>query len=228
MWLGEHHLREVSRRRFEGGRRFGNQAFRCNALAKGSVYAAMLPITSIHRLILVTLAFGLAVLAPVAQARLGESEQQAKARYGEPVEGLLGPNDKPLIPGSNELAYNFEGWRIRAAFVNGVTHKIEYVKIPDGGKVKPLTEGELQTLLDAEKGAFKWREQKPRTGHQELNKLKEMFDGRAWERSDHAEARLLLNLLLVVQSREAEKLEKELAKKAGKMATPVPQKVPKF
>jgi hypothetical protein len=160
-------------------------------------------------------------------ARLGETEEQSKARYGDPVEGLLGANDKPLIPGSKELVYNFEGWRIRAAFVNNATQKIEYVKIPENGQLKPLTDQEVEALLEAEKGTYKWREQKPKTGYDALNKLKEAFDGRTWERSDHADAQLLAKLLFVVQSRDAEKLGKELAKKTGK-ATPAPAKVPKF
>ena len=162
-----------------------------------------------------------------AYARLGETEEQSRIRYGEAVEGLVGPNDKPLISGAKELAYNFQGWRIRAAFANGVTHKIEYVKIPDGGTLKPVTDEEVQALLEAEKGTYKWREQKPRTGNDGLDKLKETFDGKIWERSDHADAKLVMKLILVVQSRDAEKLEKELAKKAGK-AAPVPPKVPKF
>ena len=161
------------------------------------------------------------------QARLGETEQQAKARYGDPVDGLVGANDKPLLPGSKELAYNFQGWRVRSAFVNGVTHRIEYAKIPEGGTPKPLTDQEVEALLEAEKGTYKWREQKPRTGYEALNQLAETFSGKTWERSDHADAKLLLKLLFVAQSKDAEKLEKDLAKKVGK-ATPVPSKVPKF
>jgi hypothetical protein len=159
-------------------------------------------------------------------ARLGENEAQSKTRYGEPNVALIGANDKPLIPGATELAYNFQGWRVRAAFVNGVTHRIEYVKIPDGGQIKPLTDAEVEAVLEAEKDKYRWREDKPRTGHQVLNDLKEVFEGRRWERSDHADAVLKLKILLVVQSKDAEKLEKQLAK-SGK-ATPAPGAVPKF
>lgn len=184
----------------------------------------MLPLRTF---VLAVLVVGLFFSSSSARARLGETEDQSKARYGEPAEGLIGPTDKPLMPGAKELAYNFEGWRIRAAFVSGVAHKMEYVKIPENGQLKPLTEAEVQALLEAEKGTYKWREQKPRTGFVELNKLKEAFDGKVWERSDHADAKVVANLLLVVQSRDAEKLEKELAKK-GVKTTPAPANVPKF
>ena len=167
----------------------------------------------------------LLTLMPV-HARLGESEAQSKARYGEPNPALIAATDKPLISGATELAYNFQGWRVRAAFVNGVTHRIEYVKIPEGGQVKPLTDAEVEAVLEAEKDKFRWREEKPRTGHQVLNELKEAFEGRRWERSDHADAVLKLKILLVLQSKDAEKLEKQISK-TGK-ATPAPGGVPKF
>jgi hypothetical protein len=166
------------------------------------------------------------ILSP-AHARLGENEAQSKARYGEPNAALIGGNDKPLIPGAPELAYQFEGWRIRAAFVNGVTHRIEYVKIPENGQLKPLTDAEIEAVLAAEKDKYRWREEKPRTGYQALNDLKEAFEGRRWERSDHAEAVLKMKILFVLQSKDADKLEKQMAKNAGK-ATPAPGNVPKF
>jgi hypothetical protein len=168
----------------------------------------------------------LSLTSSPTQARLGENEAQSKARYGEPNAGLIAATDKPLIPGATELAYNFQGWRVRAAFVNGVTHRIEYVKIPEGGQVKPLTDAEVEAVLEAEKDKYKWREDKPRTGYKALNDLKEAFEGRRWERSDHADAILKLKILLVLQSKDAEKLEKQLAK--SPKATTAPANVPKF
>jgi len=162
-----------------------------------------------------------------AHARLGENEAQSKARYGEPNTALIGANDKPLIPGATEFAYNFQGWRVRAAFVNGITHRIEYVKIPEDGQVKPLTDAEIEAVLSAEKDKYRWREDKPRTGYQALNELKEAFEGRRWERSDHADAVLKMKILLVLQTKDAEKLEKQLAKTSSK-TTPAPGGVPKF
>jgi hypothetical protein len=166
------------------------------------------------------------LVCAAAHARLGENEAQSKARYGEPADGLIGATEKPLMLGAKELAYNFEGWRVRVAFAGGVTHRIEYVKLPDNGQTKPLTEAEVQAVLAAEAGKAKWREEKPRTGYDSLNKLQTAIDGRKWERTDHALANLKLNLVLTLQSRDADKLEKKLAKTTG--ATPAPGAAPKF
>ena len=163
-----------------------------------------------------------------ARARLGETEAQSQARYGAPQPELIGQNDKPLLPGAKEVAYNHQGWRVRAAFAAGVTKKIEYAKLPENGALKQLTEPEVLAVLEAEKGTFKWKEDKPKTGNDGLNALKTAFEGRKWERTDHAGAKLLVNLLLVLETRDADELEKKLAKKPVKgAATPGPN-VPKF
>lgn len=159
-------------------------------------------------------------------ARLGENEAQSKARYGEPNPALISGLDKPLIPGATECVYAYQGWRVRVAFVNGVTHRIEYVKALQDGGLKEISESDLQALLDAEKDKYKWREDKPRTGYPILNELKTAFGARRWERSDHADATLIGKIMLVVQSRDVERLEKQLAKSPRAAATPVP--VPKF
>ena len=161
-------------------------------------------------------------LATSAHARLGENEPQSKARYGEPVPEMIGGNEKPLMLGAKELAYNFQGWRVRAAFVGGTTHRIEYIKI-ENNQPKAMTEEELQAVLEAEAGKYKWREDKPRTGYDSLNKLATAVDGRKWERSDHALASLKMNLVLTLDSKDADKHEKKAAK-----ATPAPATKPKF
>ena len=164
--------------------------------------------------------------APVS-ARLGETEAQSQTRYGAPAPELAGPADKPLIEGAKEVIYKFEGWRIRVAFLNNAAARMEYAHLPENGAPKQITEEEVKAILDAEKGAFSWREQKPKTGYKELNALKTLFEGRQWERADHATAVLKLNLLLVLQTREVEAYEKKLAKqpKPAPSAKPV---VPKF
>jgi hypothetical protein len=151
-----------------------------------------------------------------AQARLGETEAQCEARYGVAVPGLIGANEGPLLAGSRELAYNFQGWRIRAAFFNGTVIREDYVKIPDAAGLKKIEEAEVLAVLDAEKGTFTWREEKPRLGNDGLNALKAVFDGRTWQRSDHALAKFKAGLVLVVETHEAEAVEKRLAKQGGK------------
>ena len=169
----------------------------------------------------------IAASAPL-QARLGETEAQSEARYGAPNPELIGANEQPLLPGAKELAYNYQGWRVRSAFVNGNAVRVEYAKIPDVGGLKKLTDDEVHSILEAEKGSFTWREEKPRTGNAGLNALKTAFEGKNWERSDHALASFKAGLILVIETREAEAAARKAAKQAGK-ATPAPNpNVPKF
>ena len=160
-------------------------------------------------------------------ARLGETEAQSQQRYGAPTPELIGATDKPLLEGAKEVAYNFQGWRVRAAFINGTTARIEYVHLPENGVPKPIAEAEIEAILEGEKGKFSWKEDKPKTGNKGIDALKTMFEGRKWERSDHAQASLKANLLLTLEVREVEAYEKKLAKqpKGDKPAATV---LPKF
>ncbi len=177
------------------------------------------------RWLLLPLLFG---AAPFAEARLGETEAQSQQRYGAPTPELIGPTDKPLLMGAKEMAYNYQGWRVRAAFVNGTTARIEYVHLPENNALKPVTEDEIRAILDGEKGTFTWREEKPRLGNKDLNALKTMFDGRQWERSDHAKASLKANLLFVLETREVESYEKKLSKQQKATPAAAGSTLPKF
>ena len=179
------------------------------------------------------LALSAACLLPNSSlARLGETEAQSQGRYGEPTPQYAAPKDKALMPGAKEVIYFFQGWRIRAAFVNNATVRIEYVHLPEGGGPKPVSEADAKVILDAEKGTYSWREQKPKTGNKDLNALKTHFDGRVWERADHAMATLKANLVMTLESRDADTLEKKLGRELTKAkpdgtATPPPSS-PKF
>lgn len=167
-----------------------------------------------------------------AVARLGETESQSQARYGEPVEGFVGGDEKPLMPGAVERAYNFQGWRIRAAFAGGTTVRIQYVHIENNAP-KKLSEAETKTLLDAEKGKFAWREERSKNVGiaAELEKaIKSGFNLAKWERTDHAKAELVVGVAMQFETRDADTIEKKLAKSAGaqkpaavKPAPPIPK-----
>ena len=161
-------------------------------------------------------------------ARLGDTEAQSQARYGAPAPELAAPGDKPLLPGAKEAIYSFGAYRVRAAFVNNVAVRIEYAHLPEAGALKQLTDPEIKAILDAEKATYSWKEEKPKTGNKGLDALQTFAEGRKWERSDHATAKLKLNLLLELETRDADTIEKKLARLPGMVkpgATPV---VPKF
>jgi hypothetical protein len=170
-------------------------------------------------------------LARPALARLGETEAQSQARYGAPVDGLVGGDEKPLLAGAVERAYNFEGWRVRSAFVNGATVRIQYVHIENNAP-KKLDEEQIKTLLEAEKGKFAWREEKSKNvGYaKELEKVvKAVANLNKWERTDHAKAELVVGIALQFETRDADEIEKRLAKTLPKQpAQATPAAKPKF
>ena len=165
-----------------------------------------------------------------ASARLGETEAQSQARYGPPVEGVVGADEKPLLPGAVERAYQFEGWRIRAAFASGATVRIQYVHLENSAP-KKLGETAVKTLLEAEKGKYKWREERSKNAGiaAELEKaIKAGFNLSQWERTDHAKAELFLGIAMQFQTRDAEAIEKKLAKLPGAVKPAAPPVLPKF
>ena len=181
---------------------------------------------------LLALPLDLFIAMPPARARLGETEGQSQQRYGQPNGDLIGANDKPLMPGTLERAYRYQGWRVRAAFAGGVCVRIEYVHIPQDGAPQKIAEAEMAAILDAEKGKFSWREERatkqPGAAGEIEKALKGAFNVRKWQRSDHATAELELGLMLQFESREAQEVAKKLAKLAKDKPAPNTAKVPKF
>jgi hypothetical protein len=176
----------------------------------------------------------LAALATASHARLGETEGQSQQRYGQPRAELIRSNEKPLLNGALERAYEYEGWRIRAAFVEGACVRIEYAHIPGEGFPRPITEQEAKAILEAEKGKFSWREEKLTKNPGAVGELEKALKGalnvRRWERSDRAKAEMALGLVLKLEIRTAGELEKKLAKARPEKAAPsgAGKTVPKF
>ena len=176
--------------------------------------------------------------SPAAEARLGETEGQSQQRYGQTREELIGPNDKPLMPGAQERVYEYQGWRVRAAFAGGMCVRIEYIHIPQDGVPQKIAEPEMAAILDAEKAKFSGREEKATKQPGPAGDIEKAIKGalnlRKWQRSDHAIAELALGLVIKLVTREAQEIERKLAKLAkqkpapgAKPAAGAPQ-VPKF
>jgi hypothetical protein len=172
-------------------------------------------------------------LAGISHARIGETEVQSQARYGEPREDLTAATDKPLLPGAVEKCYEYQGWRIRAAFAGGACQVIEYAHIPENGVPKEITENEVSAILEAEKGKSRWKEEKIKTPGAlgDLEKgIKGAFKLNKWQRTDGAVAEFALGLVLKISDRNADDWAKKLAREAGKKDSKAGPKepVPKF
>jgi len=95
-----------------------------------------------------------------ATARLGETEEQSRRRYGEPLQ----PGDdhfraQPVLKGAITRTYSYRGWWIRPAFVEGRTVRLTYTKIEGRGLNPAIQAEELDTLLKDEAGQGTWRKQ---------------------------------------------------------------------
>jgi hypothetical protein len=172
-----------------------------------------------------------------AQARLGETLGQSQARYGLPREDLLGPQDKPLLAGSVEKQYLFEGFRVRAAFVEGRCLVVEYAHIPENSVPKQFTDAEVKAILAAESGLDeaklanlpkdKQQEQQYRRWREEKIKdkgavgdiakgFKDALKLNKWTRADGAIAEYALGLVVKVSDRNADDWAKKFAREAAK------------
>jgi hypothetical protein len=78
-------------------------------------------------------------------ARIGETEQECAARYGEPTKTL--PN--------NSLLYEKSDLNIFIIFFNGKADAIAYGKIAKG---QQLSESEIELLLKSNSGGAPWQE----------------------------------------------------------------------
>lgn len=91
-------------------------------------------------------------------ARLGETEEQSRQRYGEPLkknEDIF--QFQPLIDGTVNRTYKFQGWWIRCAFVEGRAARICYMKM-SGKDVKPaIQEDEINAILEGEANGGTWQ-----------------------------------------------------------------------
>lgn len=165
-----------------------------------------------------------------ALGRLGDTREQAESRYGleKPLPKYLKPTT--LLEGARELIFEFQGWKIRCAFLlatDGKEYVVreEYTKIV-GSKGVPLTgfyvtEDEREAILAGEAGGRRWR--KKLLGKVETDPLQAAANqlaylsgltGPVWIREDGAVARLTgsTSMNVVLELPQAGKYEAELKK----------------
>lgn len=188
-----------------------------------------LPFPSL-RFLAFTVVAGTTLAPGPALARLGESEAESEKRYGAPATALVTAEDKPLLEGIRDTAYQYQGWRIRAAFLEGKTARIEYARLPENGVKKAVTKAEAEAILDAEGGRKRWREPDKKStgdaGKDITAAIAGAFLPKAWERPDRATAALSHgNAALLLEAPAAAAHEKKLKKAAQEPEKAV---IPKF
>jgi hypothetical protein len=173
-----------------------------------------------------------------ALARLGETADQFSARYGLPKDSPsseVSDRNFPLLEGAIHHIYEYEGWRIRAAFVepNGPAVRMEYSKLLTTGVNPTIQDYELQAIMAANTpSGTTWKEtayNNPDSPNKGLSKLFESYFGQAigekmWKRSDGAILWLRSKMIARLELPAAREYEAKLkAEKEKKARESVPQ-----
>ena len=104
-----------------------------------------------------TMIFGTVLVAASlnSQARIGEMEAECEARYGKPVNEALKMH--PILDGAVNHSYSYQGWNVKAAFVNGKAVRIHYNKVATPLELK---DDEIQAILTGEANGGQWQEKR--------------------------------------------------------------------
>jgi len=185
------------------------------------------------------LSFGLTIASVCTlNARIGETTLQFVARYGPPKDTAVSKiNDKnfSLIEGAIHHTYEYQGWKIRAAFLqlNAPAVRMDYQKILTAGVDPVIKDYELQAIMAANTPpGTTWKQvlydnpNSPNTGGAKA--VEGMIAGAAgqkmWQRSDGAILSLRSNLIVRVELPIAREYEAKLkVDKEQKARASVPQ-----
>lgn len=170
-----------------------------------------------------------------ADARLGETSLQFVSRYGPPKDtpsSRIYDKNSPLLEGAIHHVYEYQGWKIRAAFsqLDGPAVRMDYSKLGTSPQIKDY---ELQAIMTGNTPAgTAWKQipfKNPDTSDKVFNKAVEAYFGDAlgqkmWQRSDGAILWLRSNLIVRVELPIARNYEAKLkADKDQKARASVPK-----
>jgi hypothetical protein len=173
-----------------------------------------------------------------ASARIGETPLQFIDRYGAPKDTAVSKimdKNSPLIEGAVHHTYEYQGWKIRAAFLqlDGLAIRMDYQKILSAGVSPRIQDYELSAIMKANTpvGAT-WKQipydnpDLPRDGLQKFTQplAGAMMGEKMWRRSDGVILWLRSNLIVRLELPAAREYEAKLkAEKDHKARSNVPQ-----
>ena len=163
------------------------------------------------RLLIVTVLWYL--LVAIADARIGETSIQYVDRYGAPTDSSLtkiSDSQSPLIEGAIHHTYEYQGWKIRAAFLqlDGPAVRMDYQKIITAGVSPQIQDYELQAIMAANTPpGTSWKPKmydNPNSPNKGLAKFGEAYIANAigekmWQRRDGATIWLRNHLIVRVE-----------------------------
>lgn len=176
------------------------------------------------------------ILVASVEARIGETSLQFIDRYGPPKDTPSSKsmdNNSRLVEGAIHHVYEYQGWRIRAAFLqlDGPAVRMDYSKIPKAGISATIKDYELEAIMTANTPAgTTWTPiayDNPDSPNKGLAKAAEAFVAagqKMWKRTDGAILWLRGNLVVRLELPVARQYEASLkAKKDQRARAAVPQ-----
>jgi ribosomal protein L14 len=179
------------------------------------------------------LSVALIVFSTAALGRIGETTLQFVARYGPPKDtpsSKIYDKNSPLVEGAIHHIYEYQGWKIRAAFLqlDGPAVRMDYSKLGSDIVIKDY---ELQAIVTAETPAgMTWTRMaydnpnSPNKGAAKALEAVVAVGQKMWRRSDGAILWLRGNLIIRLELPIAREHEAKLkADKDQKARASVPQ-----
>jgi len=176
------------------------------------------------------------LVAISANARIGETPIQFVDRYGAPKDtasSKIMDKASPLIEGAVHHTYEYQGWKIRAGFLqlDGPAVRMDYQKIVTAGANPTIQDYELQAIMTANTPAgMTWSPMaydNPDSPNKGLAKAAEAFVAvgqKMWRRTDGAILWLRSNLIVRLELPAVREYESQLkAAKEKKARESVPQ-----
>jgi hypothetical protein len=178
------------------------------------------------------------LLATSSEARIGETSLQFIDRYGGPKDTTLTKildTQSPLVEGAIHHTYEYQGWKIRAAFLqlDGPAVRMDFQKLSRAASGIIIKDYELEAIRTANTPAgMTWKQiiyNDPNSSNGPLGKLGEAYFAsvmgeKMWQRSDGAILWLRSQLTVRLELRAARQHEAQLKiTKDQKARASVPQ-----
>ena len=153
-------------------------------------------------------------------ARLGETEAQCEQRYGKPQDSL---SDKsfPILTSAVNRTYQYQGWCIMIAFLEGKAVIISYSKAAQAPGGITIRNDEVKSILDAEGNGGEWK------GSRSFTLFKRVAHPKKWSNTNGSIAYLvgITRTALIVESPKVEEFRKTQAKTTEEQQK---ETIPKF
>jgi hypothetical protein len=178
------------------------------------------------------------LLATSSEARIGETAIQCANRYGAPKDtpsSKIMDKNSPLVEGAIHHTYEYQGWKIRAAFLklDGPAIRMNFQKMSGAANGITIQDYELEAIKTVNTPlGMKWSPMaydNPDSPNGPLGKLGEAYFSSAmgekmWQRTDGAILWLRSHLIVRLELPVARQHEEQLKiKKDQKARASVPQ-----